>query len=139
VQLQVVERVFVRLEAEVLDEMRATLAFIVARAPLGLAILPLRRVGDLLEARQQHCVEVVGHLDEDEPAPSAVFAVEVDDGVAGRTGTGESIEKRPPLHHSDLETPLYQRWRLRKIEDGLAEHVADDLLAAFIVDEGVDP
>jgi hypothetical protein len=73
--LQVVERVLVRLEADDLDDARAALGFLGRGKALGLTVLPLRREGDLLDAWQEHRVEVVAHLDEDELAASAVLAV----------------------------------------------------------------
>ena len=89
---KVVERVLVGFEADDLDDARAALGLFGCGEALGLAVLPLGREGDLLDARQQHRVEVVAHLDENELTPSAVFSVQVDTGVAGGAGTGEIIE-----------------------------------------------
>ena len=90
--LKVVESVLIGFEADDLHDARTALAFLRCRKALGLAVLPFRRKGDLLDARQKHRVEVVAHLDEDELAPAAVLTVEIDDGVAGGAGTGEEVE-----------------------------------------------
>ena len=94
-ELQVVERVLVGFEAHHLHDARTALGFLGRGEALGLAVLPLGREGDLLQARQEHRVEVVAHLDEDELALAAVLAVQVDDGVAGGAGASEVVE-----HHA---------------------------------------
>ena len=68
------------------------LSFLRRREPLGLAIPPLRREGDLLDPPHQHRVKVVAHLDKDELAPAAVFTVEIDDRVACGARAGEIVE-----------------------------------------------
>ncbi|GIX36489.1 MAG: hypothetical protein KatS3mg126_2268 [Lysobacteraceae bacterium] len=92
-QLQVVEGVLVGFEAHHLEDTRTALGLLGGGQTLGLAVLPLRGEGDLLQARQQHRVEVVALLDEDELAPAAVLAVEVDDRVAGGARAGEIVKE----------------------------------------------
>ena len=79
------------LEPEHLDQSWCSFDFLLRRETLWLTVLPLRRVHDLLDSRHEHGVEVVGHLDQDEPAPPAVLAVEVDDGVACGAGASEEV------------------------------------------------
>ena len=91
-RLQVVEGVFVGFEAHHLDDLRGAFGFLGRGGPLRPAVLPLRGERDLLDAGEKNGVEVVAHLDEEELASSAVLAVQVDDGVAGGPGAGETVE-----------------------------------------------
>ena len=120
--LQVVERVLVGFEADDLDDARAALGFLGRGEALGLAVLPLRREGDLLDARQQHRVEVVAHLDEDELAPPAVLAVQVDDGVAGGARASEEVEtqSRRPCRSCSERIARPSVDRLREMETRLS-------------------
>ncbi len=92
VKLNVVQRVLVGLQADDLDDARPALRFLCRGHALRLAVLPFGAEGDLFDARQEHGVEVVGHIHQDELAPPTILAVQVDDGVAGGAGAGEEVE-----------------------------------------------
>ena len=88
-QHQSVQRVLVGFEADVADEVRHAL---VARDRL--ACLPVRGIGDLLEARQHHRVEMVAHFDQDVLSFSAVPTIQVDNRVAGGSGACQEIQDK---------------------------------------------
>ena len=87
-----IEDVFVGFETDDLDDAGAALRFLGRGKALRFAALPLRRERDLLDARQQDGVEVVGLLDQDKLAPAAIVAIQVDDGVTSRAGASEKIQ-----------------------------------------------
>src|SRR5579875_84516 len=87
-ELQVVERVLVGLEADVLEHVADALA------GDGLAILPVLGIDNLLDAGHQHRIEVLAHLDQDVLPLAAVLAVQVDDRVRCRARTGEEVEDK---------------------------------------------
>ena len=84
---QSVHGVLVGFEADVLEQLRHAVAG--NRPPF----LPVRRMDDLLHARQQYRVEVMTDLDEDVLAPFVVGPIEVEDGMTGRAGAREEIER----------------------------------------------
>ena len=75
VKRNAVQRVFVRFEADVLDDAGRPLRFLRGGVALRLTVFPFGRESDLLDARQQHSVKVFAHLDEDELALAAILAV----------------------------------------------------------------
>ena len=52
---------------------------------------------DLLQARQQHRIEVMADFHQNALAPPAVLPVELDHGVSGGAGAGEIVEDRSIL------------------------------------------
>ena len=84
---EAVHRVLVGFQADVLETLRHAVTG--NRPPF----FPVRRVDDLLHARQQHRVEMMTDLDEDVLAPFAVDPIEVEDGMTGRAGAREEIER----------------------------------------------
>ena len=108
---EAIHRVFVRFEADVLEQLGH--AFPGDR----LAFLPVRRMDDLLHARQDDRVEVATDFHECVTPAAAVLAVQIDDRVAGDPGAGEEVEyPRARLAAGCADAVLHQRDRLRKIE-----------------------
>ena len=106
-QHQAVQGILVGFEADIRDELGHAL---VTRDRL--AALPVRRINDLLEARQQHRIEVIGHLDQDVFASPAVLPVQVDDRMAGGAGASEEIQNRIgcgciPGHYSSEQRRMF--------------------------------
>jgi hypothetical protein len=77
--------VFVLLRVVVCAEMAGALP------SLRFAVLPFVGEDYLLDARQEHGVEVVGHFHQNILAPAAVLTVQVDNRVSESTGDGELI------------------------------------------------
>jgi hypothetical protein len=77
--------VFVLLRVVVCAEMAGALP------SLRFAVLPFVGEDYLLDARQEHGVEVVGHFHQNILAPAAVLTVQVDNRVSKSTGDGELI------------------------------------------------
>ena len=87
VHLQVVERILVAFEPQVLEAVRDA-----PRWRGRLAVLPVGRIDHLLDARLQDGVEMVAHLDQNVLALPAVLAVQVDHGMRRRARPGKVVE-----------------------------------------------
>src|SRR5690606_13026307 len=101
-------------QADYFDDTRTPFGFFCRGHAFGLAVLPLRGEGDFLQARQENGIKVIRHLHQDELAPPAVFAVQVDDGMAGGAGTGEVVEDNTLFIRPNRDDALQQAgwlWR----------------------------
>lgn len=86
-------------------------------------------MNDLLHAWQYHCVEVVSHFHQDVLAPPFVFAVEIDDGVAGRAGTGEEVDDFRTLRAASRSSNaiFYQRDGFGEVERIIYKEIFENL------------
>jgi hypothetical protein len=93
----VVQRILVALKSDIFDNARTPLGLFLRGHALGLAVFPFRRKGDFFDARQKHGVKVLCHLHQNEFAPAAVLAVEVNDRVRRGAGAGEEVENKTAI------------------------------------------
>src|SRR4051812_38927024 len=98
-----------------------------ARQPFRLGIFPFWAESDFLDAWQKHRIEVVSHLHENRLTAATVFAIQVNYGMACRTGSSEVIEYLiAPFYPANTKAINYKIDALRIIEVLCAKHVFED-------------
>ena len=61
-------------------------------ARLWFSVFPVGRIDDLLQARNEHGIEILTHLNKQIFSLAVVIPVQIDYGVAGRAGTSKIIQ-----------------------------------------------
>src|SRR5690606_5036565 len=91
-QFQVVQGVLVGFEADHFHDPRAALGLLSGGEPLGLTVLPLGGERDFLQAWEKDGIKVVALFNEDELAPTTVFAVEADYSMSSSSRACEEVK-----------------------------------------------